>query len=290
MWTLFIGILRIFQANFNKMSSSLLTSKNKFLSFGILFEFAAAFFSLIYCFTIGFYGFGPEVIICSVITGAGFVAELLTALAALKIAPLILCNLCAQGGGIIIPTVLGVILWSQPMSFIQWIGVLLFFVAVYFLSPNTETQKLTLRAGGLLFINFAINGVLGALGKYYPLQVENNNAALYSFLSYLFAGIIYCIIYFFFRDKSEKDTATPFNLEKRQYIYAVILGITCATIVYFSVVLSRTIPIVVLSIIPGVISLVGNLFTGAIFFKEKITLRNILGVLLGILCVVLIIV
>ena len=81
----------------------------------------------------------------------------------------------------------------------------------------------------------------------------------------------------------------PVKLTRPLSLYGVLLGATCASIVYLTTTLSRTVTVVVLNTVPSVISIVGCLLLGAVLFREKITVRNLCGVILGALSVVLIV-
>ena len=102
-----VGLLRVVQANFNKQASRHLQSSEMYLYFGFFFEFMAVVCSFLYLCIGGFSGFGTETVICAAITGFCFVAELLTALFVMRHAPLVLSNLCALSGGLIVPLVNG---------------------------------------------------------------------------------------------------------------------------------------------------------------------------------------
>lgn len=210
-----IGLLRILQATFNKQTSRCMDSTLRYLRFGCYFEAAAALFSLFYLCIVGFYGFGAATVLCAVLAGTCFVSELFTALTAMRRAPLVLCNLFSLGGSIVLPSVVGIFLFEEPMSPLQWLGVTLFFAAVCFLSPAAKVtaRRFDVKTGGILLLNFLINGLCNLTGKYFAVRVENGNAALYSCLSYGFAALLYGTLNIFMLQKNRGDrseTAAPF--------------------------------------------------------------------------------
>ncbi len=285
-----VGILRIVQANINKQTSSYMDSTRRYLSYGAYFEGAAALFSVLYLCISGFYGFNAATVVCSTLTGTCFLVELLTSLAALQGAPLVLCNMCALGGGIILPSIAGIFFFDEPMTILQWTGVVAFFAAVYFLSPNDKSsvKKLNVKTIIMLALNFFINGCCGVLGKYFAVRVENGNPALFSCLSYVCASVFFFIGYLILSSRGGCKTESG-GFPKKLYPYGMGLGAVCATIVYFTTALSRVIPIVILNTVPSVISIIGCLLVGRMLFFEKITAKNICGVISGIISAILIV-
>ena len=135
-----MGAFRVAQSTINKKVSNYTVDFNQKLCFGVLFESVAAIFSFAYLFVTGFYGFDVSTLFFSFLTGIGFLAELLTSFGALNRAPLGLCVICSLGGSIVLPAVLGIFLFNESLSLLQWVGVILFWFAAWLMTPkNTES-------------------------------------------------------------------------------------------------------------------------------------------------------
>lgn len=281
--------LRIVQSTFNKKASAYTDTLDRNLRFGAYFEAAAAVFSLFYLLFAGTNGFTVPTLICAAITGCGFLAELLTALSALRSAPMVLCILCSLGGGIIVPSIIGIFFFDEPMTWLQWIGVALFFVAAVLLSPSTKSESKVKfgKAIPILVANFIINGGLSTLGKYYAVRIEDGNAAVYACWSYAVAALMFAVLALCRRKKAAELNTQP--LPARAYLFGTILGATCASIVYLSTVLARTIPIVILNTVPNALCIAGSLFIGAWLFKEKITPIRLVGAAVSVISTTLVI-
>ena len=294
-WVGVVGALRIVQANCNKLTSGYLRSTVLFLKYGAFFECMAAVFSVLYACLTGFYGFGAATMVCAFLSAVCYVTELATSLETLKTTPLVLCNMCAMGGGVVLASIVSIVLFDEPMTLLQWVGVAAFFAAVWCLSPvqGTGTRRMTAKSWLLLTVNFLINGAASVLSKYFAVRVENGNAALYSCFTYAISSMLFLGLLALYTirkaQKKEKEPAGPATLPRPLYLYGILLGATCASIVYLVTTLSRSVTVVVLNTVPRVISIVGCLLLGAIFFREKITVRNVCGVLCGALSVLLIV-
>lgn len=298
LWVLFIGILRILQATFNKKSSLSLSSPGAHLRFGLYFESAAAIFSLLYLFINGVSGFNAAAIICSAIMGVSFVLELATSLKSLQSAPLALCTMCSLGGGIVLPTVLGIFVFNEPMSIWQWIGIIFFFISAYLLMP-VENNTLSLKGSAVIILicNFLINGLCGFISKYFAVTVVDGNPASFAFLSYLFASVLFTVILSvscFKRkampqnDASSLPEKEPF-LPNPVYFYGGAVGAVCASIVFLTTVLSRVVSIVILNTVPNAVCLIGSLLLEVTVFNGSFSLRNTSGIILNALATAVIV-
>ena len=282
-YVLGIGVLRIFQSSFNKQSSKYLPSINLYLRFGLYFEASAAFFALIYLCINGFYGLNALTIICSAFMGTMFLLELTTSLKALQNAPLALCTVCALGGGIILPVLSGIFIFSEPVTAWSWLGVILFFVSAYFLAPY-EKKKIDIKKSTvlILLLNFVINGLCGIISKFFAVKIDNGNAAMFACISYAFAAVLFCAVLLVMHQKSHPSTegTEPF-LAKPVYFFGGAVGAVCASIVFFTTVLSKTVSIIVLNTVPNAVCLIGCLLIDALLFRRKLTARQITGVILN---------
>ena len=138
------------------------------------------------------------------------------------------------------------------------------------------------------------------MAKYFAINVENGNAALYSCLSYACASLIFVFAVIFTSKNKELNAGeenrkrplfNPFStFVKPLYIYGIALGAVCSTIVFSTTLLSRVVPIVVLNVVPTAICLIGSLFIGLWFFKEKITVKKAIGVALSLISTLAIII
>lgn len=277
-----LGLFRIAQSVLNKSASRYTDTTAKTLRFGIIFESLAALFSLLYLFHSGFDGIHLATLLCALLTGLGFLCELLTSLAMLRRAPLVLCTLCSLGGSIVPPAVIGISFFNEPLSVSQWIGVVLFFLSAVLLTPkHKENHTFSLRKIlPFALANFLINGAIVVIGKYYAVCVSRTNPALFSCWSYVFAAILFGIV-LMTRPKEAFSPAFP----KKMYLIACGLGVVCATIVFSGVILAKIVPLVILNTVPNAICITGSLFIGGLFFKEKITPLHLVGALISIISI-----
>ena len=151
---LWLGFLRVCQANVNKLASDYTRSKDTVFRFCLYFDLAATFFSFLYLFAVGFNGFNLITLLCSVVMGTAFVLEVTSMLECVKNAPLVLCNICAMGGNIIAPAIIGMLFYNEPMGVLRWLGVAVFFLSVYMFSTGEKADK---KINGKTFFFLLLN-------------------------------------------------------------------------------------------------------------------------------------
>ena len=282
-----VGALRIAQANMTKQASCHTRSIEALLQYGMYFEFATALISFLFlCFN-GFHGFYGFLLLCSVFTAVCFFSELLISMSAMKTAPLVLCNISAMGGFIILPSVVSIFLFDEPMSLPKWLGVGVFFAAAYLLSPPKEGEQppLTIKTLLLLASCFIVNGLCGIISKYYALYAETVNEAMYTCVTYLCTSGVYAAAFLLRTRNAAQRPAMP----KKLYTLGATMGVICCLLMYLNTLLAKTVPVVILNSVPSAISIIGCLFTGYLLYKEKITWKNAIGLLCGILSICLIV-
>ncbi len=289
-----VGGLRILQANLNKQASNHTGKTDSFIHFGMYCNAVAAVVSFAYLLTVGFKGMGLFCLLCAFLNGAGFLIEQFTTILAMRRAPLVLCNLCALGGGTVLSSVAGIFFFDEPMELLQWVGVAMFFAAVFLLSPRPQKKQAEGKGSFwslllILTVNTVINGLLLIIIKYYSFVENGGNSALFSFFSYVTAAVLFAVCTLCIRMRPAFAQRKGSVFAKPLYLYGGVLGAVCATLCYLLTALSATIPVVILNTIPSVISVVGCAVVGVVFFKEKITLRWLFGVVCGIACAVLIV-
>ena len=286
-----IGILRLFQSSFNKQSSKHLANANQYLKFGLYFEACASVFALLYLCVNGFYGFNGPTVICSALMGTMFLLELTTSLKALRNAPLALCTICALGGGIVLPAIFGIFFFNEPVTIWKWLGIVLFFISAYFLAPY-EKKRISIKKSTvfILILNFIINGFCGIIGKFFAVKLDNGNAAMFACLSYFFAAVLFSAVLLVVWRKSytSHKPAEPF-LPKPVYFFGGAVGAVCASIVFFTTVLSKTVSIVVLNTVPNAVCLVGCLLIDTFLFRAKLGVRQAIGAILNVLATMVIV-
>lgn len=303
-----IGLMRVIQKVCGKRVSNLLNDKPTFFQYGAYYQALSAILALILLFFLGFDGFNLATVLCALATALCFAIDLFSGVEALKGATMSICNMVAMGG-LFIPCIVGIFLFDEPMSVMQWVGLVIFIVSVYFLARDSKNtyKKFSLKTLVMLIVSLVINGVVTVVQKYFALLVPDGNVALFSFLTFgqnsLIMFICMCVFILLEKKKGKEkqEGKTEENVEslKEEKVKLVRLNKTlliCGSLLAVAVfvinqlvtTMARTVPSVVLFTVSGAISIIITSFVGALVYGEKITVKNIIGLILGLGSIVIV--
>ena len=293
-----IALMRVIQNICGKTASKTVSAGATFFRYGAYYQFIASLFALITLVIVGFYGFNAPTFICSLISAILFAIELFTNIEAMKGAPLTVCTMFALGG-LIISCVCGISMFDEPMSWLQAGGLLLFLVGAYFLvsKPKSSNSKITLRTYILLFINLLVNGLIMIVQKYFSVKVVDGNVSTFSFLTFLLNAIIMAICLLVCKIKSKKQVVEEkeedpkkevLGLSKTLLICGGLLAFALFVINYLVTELGKTVDSVILFPVSSALTISITTLIGWLVFKEKLTIKNFIGLIVGLLGIIVI--
>jgi drug/metabolite transporter (DMT)-like permease len=264
-----------------------------FFHYGGYYNLLSALFSLVTLFMVGFKGFDFPTVLCALATAMCLAIELFAGIEALKGASLIV-NQMFSVGALFIPCIVGIFFFDEPMSVWQWVGLLLFIVAMYFMvSPTkekekTETTKITAKTIVMLVITLLAGGGTMVAQKAFAKIVSNGNVAMYSFLMFALNAVILYACYagsiFLGKKKSSaSQTQEKKGLSNTLLVCGLILAFAVFVINILVTELGKSVDSAILFSVSYAISIIITILVGSIYYKEKITVKNVIGVAL---CVV----
>lgn len=289
-----IAVMRVVQKVCMKRTSTLVNNGVEFFHYGAFYQLMSAVFAFIFlCFT-GFYGFNSVTVLCALVSAVLFVLELFTSLEAIKGSTLTVCNMVATGG-MFIPCIAGIFLFAEPMRTLQWVGLGVFVAAVYFLaSGSKETyKKFSLKTLFMLLINFLANGAVMVMQKYFAVSVAGGNVAFYSALTFSFGAVFLYLCMFTLSVVKRRDAAGERiykikPLSKTLVLYGTLLAAALFVINQLVTTMAQTVPSVILFPVSSALSIIITCIVGAVAFHEKLTVKNVVGILLGLGAIVMV--
>ncbi len=186
--------------------------------------------------------------------------------------------------GLLVPTVAGIFLYNQPISLFQWGGLLLLFVAAWLLASSSEKTngKIHPKTLLLLFGSMLCNGGTMLLQTLYKFYVPEGSVSLYSFLQFLIPAAVLFVVGLAW---TRKEKASIFRPQKKLTLVTFMAAFALFGISQISTMASATVPVAVLFPVSDGGGMVIAAVVAAIIFKEKLTVKSTLGVLIGILAV-----
>lgn len=300
-----VAVMRVIQKVCGKKVSNEVVGKT-FFHYGGYYNLMSALFSLITLAIVGFNGFNFPTVLCALGTALFMAVELFAGIEAIKGCTLIVSQMFGVGA-LFIPCLVGIFLFDEPMSVWQWLGLLLFMVAMYFLvapstkkSQNEPVKKMSLKTIAYLIVCLLTGGGTMVVQKVFAVLVPNGNVAMYSFLMFALNALIlyscYFVGVFLQRTKrvrevdktvTENRTETPAcagwqRLSKLLLICGLLLAFAVFVINMLVTEIGKTVPSAILFSVSYAISIIITILVGSIYYKEKISWKNVIGIVLSV--------
>ena len=185
---------------------------------------------------------------------------------------------------VVIPIIAGIVLYSEAVTFIKVIGILVALIAVYLSSAKENTSE---NKGNLLFpiLLFLGSGVIDTTLKYVETNyVNTDEVAFFSGSLFGFAAVFGLLILLI------KPLFKKEKFELKSIVAGIVLGIPN----YYSIVFlikalqNKNFESSVLFTVNNVGIVIASTLVGFFLFKEQFSLKNKIGVGLAILGIILV--
>ena len=288
-----IGLMRVIQKVCSKKVSNQIEGP-AYLHYGGYYQLIAAALSLIALLYYGFSGFNTTMVLCSIGMAAFITLGLFTEMQALKGASLILVQMFAAGS-IVLSALFGhFFLDGQEMNVYQWLGLVVFLISIYFMvsqdkSKTAEAQeqpkkKISLKTLIMLILMFIAEGGMMIVQTIFGTLVEDGNTALFSFVMFAINALILYICYLvqalFIRKPVQQTEKRVKPLPKVLLVCGTFLAFALAVINILATELTAMVPAALLFSISNAIAIIVTMLVGGIVYKEKVGVKNIIGIVL----------
>ena len=285
-----IAVMRVVQKVCSKKVSNAVDGKT-FFHYGGYYNLFSALFSLITLCIVGFYGFDMPTVLCALGTAVFMAIELFSSIEALKGCSLIVSQMFSVGA-LFIPCLIGIFLFDEPMSLWQWIGLALFMVSMYFLiapakkeTEDSPKQKMSVKTLVMLLLSLISGGFVMVLQKVFAVLVPDGNVATYSFLMFALNALLLYACYAVLAFQKTKQTVEKSDrgwkpLSKVLLICGGFLALAVFAINQLVTTIAKTVPSAILYTVSYAISILITLLVGVFYYKEKLTLKNVVGIVL----------
>ncbi|MBR7160382.1 MAG: hypothetical protein IKD20_05025 [Clostridia bacterium] len=296
-----IALMRVIQNVCSKSSSMDIKSGDTFFRYSAYYYLIAGLFSLVTLSVVGFHGLDAHTILTSLVSAILFGIGLYAGIEAIKGCTLIVSTMFGLGG-LVISCGVSYFWFGEGVSAFQIVGLFLFMLGVYLLTPSTKSdvKRISLRTYVLLFIKLLSEGLIMVAQKYFALFSPlgaGANSAMYSFLTFIFNCLIMlgCLLFIYLRKKktpaiapSDDYKPVAFGLSKVLLICGLALAFALFVINLLVTEMSKSVDSILLFPISSAISIFITTLIGWIVFKEKLTPRNFVGLIIGLISIIVI--
>jgi len=186
---------------------------------------------------------------------------------------------------VVIPVILAFIIYKDSPHLFKLLGIIIAFISVFLVSASDKkTESVSGKKNFLLPIAvFLGSGIIDAIVNYAQKKMVHSEAeaTCFSSLSFFSAGLIGFIAFLIlYKNKKSIDV-------KKTILAGVILGVPNVFSIYFimKAIDANFIESSVLYPVFNVSVVLGSTFFAYLFFAEKLSLKNIIGVILSVIAI-----
>lgn len=279
--------MRVIQSVFSKRASTLIPDGIKsYLKYVALnYWLAAAFAAGLIIASRNFSGIDWFTILIAACSGAFMAMASLCSVKALTGGTIVL-NSIFSTSGLIVPCVLGIFAFNEPLSYIQWICIILVLGSAYLLigSSKAVSGEFTVKTFMYLICSFFSNGMVMFFQKLFGMLRPDGNVAMFSLLTFLIPAIVLTFMCVFIKSSGGKNEKFSAKL------------IRCVLYLAFAVFIIQQLVTILTPIMPSAVlfTLVNGggtiiaAIVGAVVYGEKITVRSAMGIIIGITSLIMI--
>ncbi len=182
--------------------------------------------------------------------------------------------------GIIVPVIACAVFFNEAVRVNQIVGILMLVVAAYIMCSYSMSikGKITPKTITLLTISGLANGITQFSQKWFVYNASGVDTSVFNLYSYVFSSLT-LIVCFLIANRVDKTGADEvYKNAKRLAIYVVIMALCIFLNSLFSTLAAKTLTATQLYPLMNGGSLTAATLMAAIFFKEKVTVRCVVGI------------
>lgn len=277
-----ILLLRVPQNFSSKKTSGLVTNSQSYFLYGTYSYTLAGLIAFVMLLFDGMSGFSLPAVGISALGAVSLAVSLFCSIEALKSGVMVLAAM-ASSAGLLLPCIAGIFMFNEPMKPMQFIGIALLIFSGWLLIgySKEQTGSFTPRTLLLLIGSMLSNGSVMLARKMFSKYLPDTSVSIFSFLTFgligigMFIGLVPSLL-------SQSGRAKIAAVPKPVFLYGTISSIILLAINQLATLAGRNVPSAIMFPINDGGATIITAITAAIFFKEKLTVRSVCGLILGI--------
>lgn len=277
-----ILLLRVPQNFSSKKTSGLVTNSQSYFLYGTYSYTLAGLIAFVMLLFDGMSGFSLPAVGISALGAVSLAVSLFCSIEALKSGVMVLAAM-AGSAGLLLPCIAGIFMLNEPMKPMQFIGIALLIFSGWLLIgySKEQTGSFTPRTLLLLIGSMLSNGSVMLAQKMFSKYLPDTSVSIFSFLTFgligigMFIGLVPSLL-------SQSGRAKIAAVPKPVFLYGTISSIILLAINQLATLAGRNVPSAIMFPINDGGATIITAITAAIFFKEKLTVRSVCGLILGI--------
>ncbi|MBQ8893532.1 MAG: EamA family transporter [Clostridia bacterium] len=221
----------------------------------------------------------PELILISALSGVSTAVFVVTWLISVKKSAYMMLDVFLMMG-VLVPLIAGSIFFDEAVKLTQWLGIAVLFGAVMIMCSynNTIKEKINFSSLLLLLICGFSNGITDFSQKLFVKSLPEISASVFNFYTYIFAAVTLAVAYLLVKPREAQGERGVF---KKVFGYILIMAICLFANSFFKTLAAEHLNSVLLYPLNQGAALILSTAMSAVFFKEKLTPKCIIGILVA---------
>lgn len=191
----------------------------------------------------------------------------------------------------LIPIIFGAIVWREPISAVQYVGIAVMLIALFLIVWNRGERVTDVK--WLIFAVLAAlgSGTIAIIQKIHQLSEHSGELVLFLFLALSFCAVLSLFAYLVYRPRTAVEAEIQQDKGEKQRLYRlspIPLGICVGLLNFLNLTLAGRIPSVIQFPVYNVGSLIITFAVSVTLFKERLGIQKILGCIFGVAAIVMI--
>lgn len=219
--------------------------------------------------------FGWGAIICGIVCGIMYAISKTLIMTGYEKTSVAFMSLC-HTSGMIVPCIIGHFLWNERLSLVSVIGIILAICSIVLLKDSKGKAKKYELFGIIIgIIIFLTSGAVMVMQKMMSLYFKDQSVSAYNYYSFIAAFLILVVI-----SKPHKELKAR---TKAVYPFAIGSALSLCIISMAMTTLAGKVPSVVLFPLFNGLGIILVCFGSIFLFKEKLTVKKLIGIIIGVL-------
>lgn len=185
--------------------------------------------------------------------------------------------------GVLVPTLASYALFGEPIRINQWIGMAVVFVAVLIMCSynNSIKEKITPASMLLLVVCGLSNGITDFSQKCFVKTAPEVPVSAFNFYTYIFSAITLLICYIVLNHRASQKEEKKESPLKHIIGYVLLMSLCLFLNSYFKTLAAAHLDSAQLYPLNQGAALILSSVMAAVFFKEKLTMKAIIGLVIA---------
>lgn len=185
--------------------------------------------------------------------------------------------------GVMVPLLLSSFMFDEKIKLNQWIGLGILLTAVFIMCSynNQIKEKMSISSLFLLILCGVANGLADFSQKMFVRTAETASVAVFNFYTYVFSALVLLLFYIAAKVSDKSGSRSERDVMRRVGGYVLVMSICLFANSLFKTMAAKTLSSATLYPLNQGLSLILSSFMSMFLFREKLTLRCIVGIILS---------